>query len=62
MSENYDFFIGKCEFIQRCPDVKRLRESQEEGIPNLDLEDQYFELCTSGGKCLIRDEYLSTKH
>ena len=61
MKQIYDFFIDECEFMKICLDIKRLRKTQEKGDTDPDLEDQYHELCTSGGECLTRTYLLNKK-
>ena len=47
-----------CECIKICPDIKKLREYKEKGEFNEDLEEQYIELCSTGGfRCSQRDEF-----
>ena len=49
-----DYFAGKCEYIEVCPDIKKLRVSEINGNVDEDLADQYEELCSVGGRCLIK--------
>ena len=50
-----EYFEGECEYMDACPDIKRLRESQRNGKVDEDLAEQYQELCIVGGRCLIRE-------
>jgi len=58
-----EFFSGNCVYSndKSCPDILKIMESREIGEFNDDLEDQYYNLCTSGGKCLTRDKLLEDK-
>ncbi len=48
-----------CEFIDKCSDIKKLRKIRKAGKINEGLEDQFYELCSTGGfKCSKREEYL----
>jgi hypothetical protein len=38
--------LNCCIYSESCPDIKKLNLSLEEGVPNKDLSDQYYELCT----------------
>ena len=49
-----DYFAGKCEYMEVCPDIKKLRESEINGHVDEDLADQYQELCLVGGRCLTK--------
>ena len=49
-----EYFVGKCEYMNVCPDIKKLGESQRNKNVDEDLADQEQELCTVGGRCLIK--------
>ena len=49
-----DYFAGKCVYIDECLDIGRLRKSEISGNVDEDLADQYHELCSVGGRCLIK--------
>jgi hypothetical protein len=49
-----DYFAGKCEYMNACPDIKKLEESQINKNVNEDLADQRIELCLVGGRCLTK--------
>ena len=49
-----EYFVGKCEYMNVCPDIKELGESKRNGNVNEGLAEQYQELCTVGGRCLIK--------
>ena len=53
------YVTGRCEVMDRCPDIRRLRESRERGVVDETLAEQYHELCSVGGYCLTREEILS---
>ncbi|MBS3070985.1 hypothetical protein J4407_01645 [Candidatus Pacearchaeota archaeon] len=56
MTNNIEYFTGKCEYSsgRNCPDINVLTKKRSTGIIDPDLEDQYNELCTIGGRCLLR--------
>ena len=49
-----DYFVGECKYMDACPDIKKLRESEINGNVDEDLTEQYQELCSVGGRCLIK--------
>ena len=49
-----EYFVGKCEYMDACPDIKKLGESKINGNVDEDLAEQYQELCSVGGRCLIK--------
>ena len=49
-----EYFAGKCEYMDACPDIKKLRESQISRNVDEDLADQYQELCSVRGRCLTK--------
>jgi len=55
-----EFFSGKCSYIEdnKCPDIIKMNDGRKFGNIDEDLEDQYYNLCTSGGKCLTREKLL----
>ena len=49
-----EYFVGECKYMDACPDIKKLGESKRNGNINEDLAEQCQELCTVGGRCLIK--------
>lgn len=67
MSENYNIFLrergpsyfsGPCDYMASCPDNRKLMTTD---FVNEDLADQFYELCTVGGRCLNREKLEDSK-
>lgn len=50
------YMSGRCAVIDRCPEMQRLRDSEERGMTSKTLAAQYHDLCSVGGYCLLREE------